>query len=137
MKVSIGRRTPLYPAPAVVLAVWGRDDRPCGMTAAWAGVCNSDPPCLCVSVQKVRWSYAPLLKRGAFSVNVPGESLVKVVDYFGTYSCHDRDKFAETGLTVRAGKFVEAPIIEEFRFHLNAKWLNPMIWAVMCSLSAR
>ncbi len=122
MKRSIGdKKTPLYPAPAVVVAAYDAQDRPCGLTAAWAGVCASTPASLAVAVRRQRYTYSAIAARKAFTVNVPNEALMAVADYFGIFSGRDRDKFAEAGVTARRGTFVDAPVIEEFPISFECK----------------
>ncbi len=122
MKRSIGdKKTPLYPAPAVVVAAYDDQGRPCGMTAAWAGVCASLPASIAVSIRKERYTYGAVKARGAFTVNVPNEALTTVTDYFGIFSGKDRDKFAQAGVTARRGSFVDAPVIEEFPISFECK----------------
>ncbi|MFI5378855.1 MAG: SUMF1/EgtB/PvdO family nonheme iron enzyme [Tepidisphaerales bacterium] len=52
MKRSIGARTPIYPTSVWIVGSYDKRGRPNGMTAAWGGVCCSDPRCVAVSPQK-------------------------------------------------------------------------------------
>ena len=73
MKKSIGAKTLVYPTPAFVIGTYDKDGRPNVMTAAWAGICCSKPPCVGVSLRKARYSYDNIVARKAFTVNVPPE----------------------------------------------------------------
>ena len=80
------------------------------MTAAWGGICWSDPPSIAISLRKATYTYGSLMARRAFTVNVPAENQVQAADDFGVVSGHDTDKFAATGLTPIRSELVDAPI---------------------------
>ncbi len=61
------------------------------------------------------------MERKAFTVNLPGVEHIAMVDFIGTASGRDVDKFAITGLTpVRSG-LVDAPYVAEFPLVLECK----------------
>jgi flavin reductase (DIM6/NTAB) family NADH-FMN oxidoreductase RutF len=124
MKKSIGAKTLVYPTPAFVIGTYDKDDRPNVMTAAWAGICCSKPPCVGVSLRKARYSYDNIVARKAFTVNVPSEKYVKETDYFGIATGRKKDKFAATGLTPMKSDLVDAPFIKEFPFALECSLLD-------------
>jgi flavin reductase (DIM6/NTAB) family NADH-FMN oxidoreductase RutF len=113
MKKSIGPRTLLYPAPAVIVGTYDKVMKPNGMTAAWAGICCSRPPCVGVSLRKATYTYGHILEHKAFTVNIPSEDIVRKVDYLGMASGRDEDKFAAVGLTPVESDMVNAPYVEE------------------------
>ncbi|MBA4417189.1 MAG: flavoredoxin [Syntrophus sp. (in: bacteria)] len=119
MKKSVGAKTILYPTPAVVVGTYDKMGKANVMTAAWAGVCCSDPPCIGVSLRKATYTYGCILERKAFTVNIASENFVKEVDYFGIASGKKDDKFAKTGLTSVRSEVVDAPYIKEFPFALE------------------
>ncbi len=94
------------------------------MAASWGGICCSDPPCVAVSLRKSTRSYASLIERQAFTINVPTEKQVKLVDYVGLVSGHDTDKFEATGLTAVRSQIVDAPYIQECPLILECKVLH-------------
>lgn len=64
---AIGATTFLAPIPAVMLSCRGAEpgfDRDNLITVAWAGVINSDPPMVSVSIRPSRHSYAQILQSG-------------------------------------------------------------------------
>ena len=124
MKQSLGARTLLYTHPVVVIGTYDRGGRPNAMTAAWAGICCSSPPCVGVSLQKPRYTHGNIRQRKAFTVNIPSEDYVKEADYFGITSGKDTDKFAASGLTPVRGTKVDAPCVEEFPVVLECRLLH-------------
>jgi flavin reductase (DIM6/NTAB) family NADH-FMN oxidoreductase RutF len=121
MKKSLGAQTLVYPTPTWVIGTYDRDGKPNVMTAAWAGICCSDPPCLAVSLRRATYTHGNLLERKAFTVNVPSERHVKEADYFGLVSGRDHDKFSATGLTPVRSDLVDAPYVQEFPLVLECR----------------
>ncbi len=113
MKISLGAKT-LAPAPIYVIGTYDKTGRANAMTAAWAGICCSQPPCLTVSLRKATSTYHNILERKAFTVNIPGEEEAAAADYFGLVSGRDTDKMADVGLTAVRSELVDAPYIDEF-----------------------
>jgi len=126
MKKSIGAKTLVYPTPAFVIGTYDEAHKPNVMTAAWAGICCSRPPCVNVSLRKARYSYENIVARKAFTVNVPSENHVRETDYFGIASGRSQDKFAASGLTPVKSELVDAPFIKEFPFVLECKLLHTL-----------
>ena len=114
MKKSLGAQTLAYPTPTWVVGTYDKNDKPNAMTAAWGGICCSDPPCLAVSLRKATYTYAALTERKAFTVSVPDEDQVKQADYFGVATGRETDKFAWSRLTPARSDVVDAPYVAEF-----------------------
>ncbi len=114
MKISLGVKAELYPKPALVIGSYDQAGKPNMMTAAWIGICNSNPLSIAVSMRPATYSYGNVTDMKAFTVNIPSSELAKYVDYAGRFSGKDVDKFKETGLTPVKGEFVNAPYIKEF-----------------------
>lgn len=121
MKRSIGAKTLLYPTPTLIIGSYDAQGKPNGMTAAWAGICCSDPPCVAVSLRKATYSYGSLMERKAFTISVPSQQQVKEADYFGLVSGRDTDKFAHTGWTPVRSELVDAPYVQECPVILECK----------------
>ncbi len=121
MKRSLGPRTLVYPTPTWIIGSYDKNGRPNGATVAWGGVCNSQPPCMAVSLRKATYSYGNLMERQAFTVNVPSESQVRQVDYFGLASGREVDKFSATRWTPVRSELVDAPYIDEFPLVLECR----------------
>ena len=121
MKQSLGARTLLYTHPVVVIGTYDRDGRPNAMTAAWAGICCSSPPCVAVSLQRPRHTYRNIVETQAFTVNIPSEKYVREADFLGMVSGKDTDKFAAAGLTPVKSAEVNAPCVDEFPVVLECR----------------
>jgi flavin reductase (DIM6/NTAB) family NADH-FMN oxidoreductase RutF len=114
MKKSIGAKPLVYPAPVFVIGTYTSEGKPNVMTASWAGICCSDPPCISVSLRKATYTYGLIKSAGAFTISVPSERYAREADYFGSVSGRKTDKFADTGLTPVKSNLVNAPYVKEF-----------------------
>jgi flavin reductase (DIM6/NTAB) family NADH-FMN oxidoreductase RutF len=119
MKKSLGAKTIVFPAPVFIIATYDASGKPNAMAAAWSGICCSDPPCIGVALREATYTYANILARKAFTVNIPSEKHIKEADYFGMASGRKEDKFAASGLTPLPGGAVDAPYVSEFPFVLE------------------
>ena len=126
MKKSLGTKTLIYPLPAWVVCAYDQTGKATGMTAAWGGICCSEPPCVAVSVRKARHTFDALIARKAFTVNVGSEKHARETDYFGVASGAKVDKFARVGLTAVKSELVEAPYISEFPLILECRLLHTL-----------
>lgn len=114
MKKSIGAKPLVYPAPVFVIGAYTSEGKPNVMTASWAGICCSDPPCISVSLRKATYTYGLIKSAGAFTISVPSERYAREADYFGSVSGRKTDKFADTGLIPVKSNLVNAPYVKEF-----------------------
>lgn len=114
MKKSLGAKTLAYPTPVWVVGSYDAAGKPNIMTAAWAGICSSAPPCVTVSIRAERHSHAAIMARRAFTLSIPGQGQVAEADYVGMVSGSVADKFAVAGLTPVRSELVDAPYVGEF-----------------------
>lgn len=124
MKKTLGAKTLLYPTPVCVVGTYDREGLANVMTAAWAGICCSSPPCIAVSLRKATYTYGNIMERKAFTVSLPSEDYVKQADYFGMASGRDEDKLSRARLTAVKGDLVDAPFVKEFPLALECRLLH-------------
>lgn len=121
MKRSIGKKPAIIPTPVLVIGTYDDEGEPNVMTAAWGGVCSSDPLSISFSVQRSRHTHAALLKNRECTISIPSVSHVQEADFFGVVSGKTTDKFTTTGLTPTRGRLVNAPYVEEFPLVLECR----------------
>jgi flavin reductase (DIM6/NTAB) family NADH-FMN oxidoreductase RutF len=124
MKKSLGAKTILYPTPVLVVGTYDLQGKPNVMTAAWGGICCSEPPCVAVSLRKATCSYHNIVHRKAFTISLPSERYVKDADYFGIVSGRTDDKFAAAELRPVRSDLVDAPYVQEFPLVLECRLLH-------------
>lgn len=114
MKISIGAKSIVFPHPVFVVGTYDKSGKPNVMTAAWAGICCSQPPCVYVALREATYTYANIPERKAFTISIPSEKYVKEADYFGIVSGKTEDKFSSMKLTPVKSDLVDAPYVKEF-----------------------
>jgi len=119
MKISIGPKTIVFPNPVFVVGTYDKSGKPNVMTAAWAGICCSEPPCVYVALREATYTYANIQERKAFTISIPSEKYIKEADYFGIASGRTEDKFQAMKLTPVKSDCVDAPYVKEFPFILE------------------
>jgi flavin reductase (DIM6/NTAB) family NADH-FMN oxidoreductase RutF len=124
MKRSLGARTLVFPTPVWVIGSYDAHGRANLMTASWAGVCCSKPPCVAVSLRKATYTHGCITARQAFTVNVPAAEQVAIADYLGTASGRNVDKVAACGLTPVPSGLVDAPYVAEVAMVLECRVLR-------------
>lgn len=126
MKRALGAKTFAVPTPVWVVGTYDAEGKANGMTAAWGGICCSKPPCVCVSLREATYTYAAIVERKAFTVNIPSAVQVRITDYFGIASGRDVDKFAVAGLTAVKADHVDAPLVDDFPLNLECALIHTL-----------
>lgn len=124
MKRTLGARTLVYPHPVFLVGTYDAAGRANVMTAAWAGICCSKPPCVAVSLRKATYSHASIVHSQAFTINIPSLAHVKEADYAGIASGRSGDKLAAMGLTPVRSELVNAPYVAELPVVLECKLVH-------------
>jgi flavin reductase (DIM6/NTAB) family NADH-FMN oxidoreductase RutF len=111
MKVTKPGSTALAPVPAVMISC-GLEN-PNIITLAWVGTVCSDPPAVSIGVRPERYSHGLINEAGEFVVNLPRADQVDIVDYCGSVSGRNVDKWAACGLTPAPASKIRTPLIAE------------------------
>ncbi len=85
----------------------------------WAMPVSVRPPLVAISVYEASFLNELIRAAGQFVLNIPSVDLIKQVQYCGTVSGRDVDKFAVTGLHQAEPEEVDTPLIEECLAHLE------------------
>lgn len=100
----------------------GRDGRPNAMTIGWGLVGTMwRQPFFVVAVRLSRYTHELLAEADEFTVCLPAKGMEEVLDFCGTKSGRDVDKFNELGLSAKKGTMVGAPYIDECPVHYECK----------------
>ncbi|HNR93925.1 MAG TPA: flavin reductase family protein [Kiritimatiellia bacterium] len=109
------------PVPVWCVGTYDEQDRPNVMTASWAGIVCSRPPCVAVALRDATHSCRGLQARKAFTVSVPSETQYVQADYFGMAGGKTKDKFAASRTTAVRSDKVDAPYVAEFPLILECE----------------
>jgi flavin reductase (DIM6/NTAB) family NADH-FMN oxidoreductase RutF len=126
-KVTLETTPFLLPAPVLLLSASGSDGTVNVMTVSWAGVACGTPPMVSVAMRQERYSYFLVRETGEFVLNVPSAALLRAVDFCGSVSGADVDKWARAQLTPTPGLKVQAPMIRECPLNLECVVRRSMV----------
>lgn len=110
----------LGPIPPVLVSC-GTPEAPNVFTVAWAGIVNTHPPRVSISVRPSRHSYGLIQQSGEFVINLPTTALARAVDWCGVKSGRDVNKFEAMGLTALPASQVSCPLVGESPVNLECK----------------
>jgi len=113
-----------FPAFPVVLATMEYNGIRNIITLGMVHVFSNNPPLVGIGIAPGRYSYGLIKKSEEFVLAIPGKELVRAVNYCGTKSGRDVDKFKETKLTPIKGIAVKAPLIKECPVNIECRVLN-------------
>ncbi|KYH40655.1 MAG: hypothetical protein AYL33_005480 [Candidatus Bathyarchaeota archaeon B63] len=105
-----------------LLLVSGTSKRANVMTIGWGfpGILW-EKPFFIVAVRPSRYTHQFIERTSEFTVNVPRRGMGDIVNYCGTVSGRDHDKFGEKGLTPLPSVRVSPPIIGECIIHYECR----------------
>jgi len=108
--------------PGLLLVSVDGEGKPNAMAIGWGfiGILWSKPYFI-VAVRPSRYTHQLIEETGDYTVNVPGKDMKDIVNYCGTVSGRDHDKFKEKKLTPVKGKAVKSPIIDECVINFECK----------------
>ena len=106
----------------VLLVSQGKDGLPNVMAIGWGTVgIIWRKPMFVVLVRPSRHTYKLIEETGEFTVNIVPPQLKEVVQYCGTVSGRDHNKFKEKQLTAIPSKKIKTPIIKEGILHFECR----------------
>ena len=120
-KVVEKPQRPVYPTPAALITCVDRDGKPNIITLGEVAMVSLKPTRVSVGMRPATYSNGLVKASGEFVVNFPTADMVDVVDFCGTRSGRNVDKFAETGLTPEPALHVKPPLIKECPVNLECK----------------
>lgn len=109
-----------------VLLTAKADDQVNSMTISW-GMLGIEwgRPVFVTFLREHRFTKELIDKNGEFTVNIPyGQDAKDILNFCGTKSGRDVDKFQELGLTPVEAEKISVPAIRELPLTLSAKWFT-------------
>ncbi len=114
MKVSLGVGPYLNVVPVWCVATYSDDGTANVMTVSFAGVVSYNPALVAVSIRPATLTHKNIMKRKAFTINVPSVEQMKLADYFGSISGASENKIEKSDVDVCKSDNVDAPYINDF-----------------------
>ncbi len=109
----------LMPYPVVFVSTVDGDNEPVGLACGWHMKCYMNPPMYAVAIKKGRYSESLIERSKEFVVSFPSGDLVKEIEYFGTHSSKEFEKFKETKIKTRKSQFLRTPLIEDATINME------------------
>jgi len=107
--------------PTVFVLSVDKDGKPNGMTAGWNMKCSYDPPTLAVALWDTKNTHKLIMESKEFVVAVPSPELRDTLEYFGSVSGKNVDKFKESGVATLPGTIGKTPLLKEARINFECK----------------
>ena len=99
---------------AVVLVIsCDKKGKPNVMPAGWAMITSGKPPMLAVAINHVNYTHKLIEETGEFVLAFPNEEMKGLVEYTGSCSGRDVDKFSNYTIETFKSKCVKPPLIKD------------------------
>ena len=122
-KISLNPGITTFPMPAAVISV-GMGDEANIITLAYVGKVCLKPPIIAISIQSRRHSYKLIEKHGEFVINYPTVDQLREMDYCGTRTGREVNKWDDLKLTKENASVVQVPMVKEFPWNMECKVIN-------------
>lgn len=100
-----------FPETVVLVVSCDRNGRPNVMPAGWSMVTSGKPPMLAVSIGLGRHTHKLIEETGEFVLAFPNKEMKDLVEYTGTSSGRDIQKFPAFNIETAEPKLVRPPLI--------------------------
>ena len=110
-----------FPLPVTLVTSVDRNGNPNIITITYVTGVNEDPPMIAIAIRPEKYSNKIIKESGEFVVNVPTREILSEIDYCGTFSGKNVNKFESTNLTPLKADKVKPPIIKECPISIECK----------------
>jgi flavin reductase (DIM6/NTAB) family NADH-FMN oxidoreductase RutF len=114
----------IFPTPAALVTTVDAEGRPNIATAGEVYMLSLNPLIVGAGFRRATYTNKLLHETGEFVVNLPKRELLEAVDYCGSVSGREVDKFKATGLTPVPAKHVKAPLVGECPVNIECRVRN-------------
>ncbi|MEW6264586.1 MAG: flavin reductase family protein [Thermodesulfobacteriota bacterium] len=120
-KPALGAKAFIYPMPVTLVGALVHG-QPNYLTIAFCAPVNHSPVVLAVGLNEKHYTNMGIRENRTFSVNIPSEAMVKLVDLCGLVSGHRADK--SKLFTSFYGRLNTAPMIEECPLNFECRLIH-------------
>jgi flavin reductase (DIM6/NTAB) family NADH-FMN oxidoreductase RutF len=124
-KVTLSKGTTTFPMPAAVISVGVGEDANL-ITLAYVGKVCLNPPIIAIGINTKRHSFKLIEQHAEFVINYPTNDQLKEMDYCGTRSGRDVNKWDALKLTKEKGNIVQVPLVKEFPWNMECKVIKKL-----------
>jgi len=128
LKKEIEPTTSIYPLPVIMVTTHDEKGNDNIMTAAWTTNISSERPSIGIIMGGNSLSFKNIKQTRDFIINIPGQGLLKEIDFCGENHGNKIDKFKETGLTKIEASIIGSKLIAEcpINFECRLRDIYPM-----------
>jgi len=110
-----------YPEWVVLITTVDENGKPDVMPAGWAMIASHQPPLFAISVGHGRYTHKLIRNQKEFVITFPSPGMEEAIEYTGSCSGRDVDKFKEFGLKALKAKEVKPPLLADCIVNLECK----------------
>lgn len=110
-----------FPLPVTLVSCVDKKGVPNIITITYVTGVNEEPPIMGIAIGCKKYSNKLIKETGEFVINIPTKELLSKIDYCGTYSGKEVNKFQETGLSPEKAAYVKSPLIKECPINIECK----------------
>ena len=110
-----------YPEWVVLITTVDEDGKPNVMPAGWAMIASHQPPMFAIAVGHGRYTHELIRSQKEFVITFPSPGLEGAIEYTGSCSGRDVDKFKEFGLKPLKAKEIKPPLLSGCVVNLECK----------------
>ena len=110
-----------YPEWIVLVVAREAEGKANLMPAGWGMVCSGSPPMVCVAIGHGRYTHKCIEATAEFVFAWAGEGQADLVDYAGSHTGAQVDKFAEFDIPTAPAAEIDAPLLAEAAANLECK----------------
>jgi len=111
----------LHPRPTALIVSMDEENRPNVMACSWLSPASMEPPMVLVLLGEQSYTRSLIVECGEFTVNIPSRRQMKLVKVAGTRTGRETDKFKTVKATLKPGRKVRVPVIEECPANIECK----------------
>lgn len=109
----------IRPYPLVFVMTIDGEGKPTGMACGWHMKCSLNPPLYAVALKKGKYTHEMIKNSKEFVVAFPSHELEKEIEYFGTRSGKEFDKFKKTDIKTRESTYLRVPLVEKASINME------------------
>ena len=121
MKKIVAPYRVIFPTPAALVTTVDANGKPNVATAGEVFMMSLRPLIVAVGFRPATHTNKLIHATKEFVVNLPKKEILRAVDYCGSVSGREKDKFKATGLTPLPARYVKPPLIEECPVNVECK----------------
>ena len=103
----------LHPCLTALIVSVDGEGRPNVMACSWLSPASIEPPLLVALLGEQSYTRSLIVECGEFTVNIPSKRQMRLVKVAGTKTGKEVDKFKAVQATLKPGRKVKVPVIEE------------------------